>query len=335
MVGEPLRFWTFQTYRRHARIRLHECSRNSRIHAPRDGRVRWGPSTGGSSVCRYLVCWGEHLPVANGPTNVPYPGRPYELPARKVAIPRRESGIWTSMPDASGSAGIPKADIIDSASIEEWSNGPEFRDAGNLDGSRSQMDQTNEPPAGKDMKPDFPLSTDPRDYDLFPSMDPRASRDPQTAWTPEPILLDPMLLDLPPGLVGKALTPQVYVGASHLGGNFAKETEGNIKEGNQDLVTENQGTKDNDLSTKPGPDNIKSGSNGVSAIENDVRQAFKRFAEQKYRTQARISQSTKLSELKKCGDSFKLHTPIADDLRPILGIDKIKRQQDTKETPIS
>jgi hypothetical protein len=69
-------------------------------------------------------------------------------------------------------------------------------------------------------------------------------------------------------------------------------------------------------------------------VEKDVVNAFKRFAgDEKLRAQehqrqaARHSKAVKLNDLKKFAQSFKLHTPVPQDLVPILAKDKGKQEK--------
>jgi hypothetical protein len=75
-------------------------------------------------------------------------------------------------------------------------------------------------------------------------------------------------------------------------------------------------------------------SSATSTVEKDVVNAFKAFtateklrAQEHQRQAARHSKAVKLNDLKKFAQSFKLHTPVPQDLVPILAKDKVKQEK--------
>lgn len=74
--------------------------------------------------------------------------------------------------------------------------------------------------------------------------------------------------------------------------------------------------------------------NATATVERDVASAFKTFATQQRRdvdklrnTRARADKESKLSDLKKFSETFKLNSPVPDDLVPIIAKDPAKQRE--------
>ncbi|KAF1810253.1 hypothetical protein P152DRAFT_451346 [Eremomyces bilateralis CBS 781.70] len=76
------------------------------------------------------------------------------------------------------------------------------------------------------------------------------------------------------------------------------------------------------------------GENATATVELDVLDSFKQFSaveklrlQEQARKNARADKQVKLNDLKKFAKDFKLHTPIPQDLVPILAKDKVKQKE--------
>ena len=74
--------------------------------------------------------------------------------------------------------------------------------------------------------------------------------------------------------------------------------------------------------------------NATANVEHDLLDSFKQFSateklrvQERQRSMARESKAVKLNDLKKFSQNFKLHTPVPQDLVPILAKDEDKQQQ--------